>query len=70
MRPQQGKSKRRRVESVVASDHLKWRSIREFVALMRSDLVAGRALMLGDILSSPRIGCERRRCAESHDDYD
>jgi hypothetical protein len=37
---------------------------------MRSDLVAGRALMLGDILSSPRIGCERRRCAESHDDYD
>ena len=66
MRPQQREGKRRRVKSILASDQVKWRSIRQLIALVRSDLMARRTLVLGDILSTPCIRGECGRREESH----
>jgi len=39
-------------------------SIRRLIALVRSDLMAGCALLLGNILSALRIGCEGGCCTK------
>src|SRR5262249_14313513 len=48
---------------------LESRSFRQLVALMRSDLVARRTLVLGDVLAAPHVRRPSGRCVERDGDH-
>jgi hypothetical protein len=54
-----------RIKSVFTSNEVERRSVRQLIALVRSDLMAGCALLLGNMLSALRIGCEGGCCTEN-----
>jgi hypothetical protein len=70
MRLQQGERKHCGIKAVLASDQFERRSLRQFVALMWSDLVASRTLVLGDVLATRHIRPERGCRAEGRGDQD
>jgi hypothetical protein len=55
MRFQQGECQSGRIKPVLAADQLERRRIRQLIALMRSDLMARRALVLGYVLPALHI---------------